>query len=169
MGQEQSAGTARSTCSLGMTHLFICMRKCHHFVDESMKEFSTTKPYNFFLPLSAGLFVTNMHGLYFSASQYWHSLVILLRLTWGFIVQVVKIHPEQGSLVPGESALCVLTFTPTDYPTCYQLDVIFEVPQHRTEVKYWRYSMRTWSWLLKLNLSPHLRSSLLSRSLRKRH
>ncbi|XP_073329268.1 cilia- and flagella-associated protein 65 [Pagrus major] len=44
-----------------------------------------------------------------------------------FFVQVVQIHPERGSLCPGESALCVLNFTSTDYPTCYQLDVICQV------------------------------------------
>ncbi|XP_044073745.1 cilia- and flagella-associated protein 65 isoform X2 [Siniperca chuatsi] len=48
--------------------------------------------------------------------------------TWDLLQQstqqVVQIHPEQGSLRPGESALCVLTFTSTDYPTGYQLDVI---------------------------------------------
>ncbi|XP_059199527.1 cilia- and flagella-associated protein 65 [Centropristis striata] len=43
--------------------------------------------------------------------------------------QVVQIHPEKGSLSPGESALCVLTFTSTDYPTRYQLNVTCQVVQ----------------------------------------
>ncbi|XP_036966082.1 cilia- and flagella-associated protein 65 isoform X1 [Acanthopagrus latus] len=48
--------------------------------------------------------------------------------TWDMTEQqVVRIHPERGSLCPGESALCVLNFTSTDYPTCYQLDVICQV------------------------------------------
>lgn len=42
--------------------------------------------------------------------------------------QVVQIHPKRGVLSPEESALCVLTFTSADYPTCYQLDVICQVP-----------------------------------------
>ncbi|XP_068557648.1 cilia- and flagella-associated protein 65 [Cebidichthys violaceus] len=50
--------------------------------------------------------------------------------------QVVQIHPEQGGLCPGESALCVLTFTSTDYPTCYQLDVICQVLQEASLTRY---------------------------------
>ncbi|KAM6934057.1 cilia- and flagella-associated protein 65 [Xenentodon cancila] len=38
--------------------------------------------------------------------------------------QVVQIHPERGRLRPGECVLCVVTFTPTDYPTIYQLNLI---------------------------------------------
>nr|XP_046260401.1 cilia- and flagella-associated protein 65 isoform X2 [Scatophagus argus] len=50
--------------------------------------------------------------------------------------QVVQIHPERGSLCPGESALCVLTFTSTDYPTCYQLDIICQVIQEAALTRY---------------------------------
>lgn len=63
---------------------------------------------------------TNKHQLYIS-----HSPMCL----FGCFVKttVVQLHPVQGSLCPGESAPCVLTFTATDYPTCYQLDVICQV------------------------------------------
>ncbi|XP_054471804.1 cilia- and flagella-associated protein 65 [Anoplopoma fimbria] len=50
--------------------------------------------------------------------------------------QVVQIHPERGRLSPGESSLCVLTFTSTDYPTCYQLDVICKVIQEAAITRY---------------------------------
>uniref|UniRef100_A0A3Q3M416 Cilia and flagella associated protein 65 n=1 Tax=Mastacembelus armatus TaxID=205130 RepID=A0A3Q3M416_9TELE len=46
--------------------------------------------------------------------------------------QVVQVHPEQGSLCPEECALCILTFTSTDYPTVYQLDLICQVPHSCT-------------------------------------
>ena len=38
-------------------------------------------------------------------------------------------HPERGCLGPGDCALCVLNFTPTDYPTVYMLDLVCQVPQ----------------------------------------
>ncbi|XP_040912258.1 cilia- and flagella-associated protein 65 [Toxotes jaculatrix] len=50
--------------------------------------------------------------------------------------QVVQIHPERGSLCPGESALCVLTFTSTDYPTVYRLDLICQVIQEAALTRY---------------------------------
>ncbi|KAK2906267.1 cilia- and flagella-associated protein 65 [Channa argus] len=57
--------------------------------------------------------------------------------------QVVQIRPEHGSLCPGESALCVLTFAATDYPTVYQLDFICQVIQEAVMVQYhdalWRW------------------------------
>ncbi|XP_070771214.1 cilia- and flagella-associated protein 65 [Enoplosus armatus] len=60
--------------------------------------------------------------------------------TWDLLQQstqqVVQIHPERGSLHPGESALCVLTFTSTDYPTGYQLDVICQVIQEAALTQY---------------------------------
>ncbi|XP_051260176.1 cilia- and flagella-associated protein 65 isoform X3 [Dicentrarchus labrax] len=60
--------------------------------------------------------------------------------TWDLLQQdnqqVVQIHPERGSLCPRESALCVLTFTSTDYPTCYQLDVICQVIQEAALTRY---------------------------------
>ncbi|KAM8855968.1 cilia- and flagella-associated protein 65 isoform 2-T2 [Spinachia spinachia] len=57
--------------------------------------------------------------------------------------QVVQIRPEKGVLCPEESALCVLTFTSTDYPTCYQLDVTCQMiqenalTQHRDALQSW--------------------------------
>ncbi|KAK2839571.1 hypothetical protein Q5P01_013311 [Channa striata] len=50
--------------------------------------------------------------------------------------QVVQIHPEQGSICPGESVLCVLTFTSTDYPTVYLMDFICQVTQEAAMVRY---------------------------------
>ncbi|XP_067459268.1 cilia- and flagella-associated protein 65 [Thunnus thynnus] len=50
--------------------------------------------------------------------------------------QVVQIHPEQCSLCPGESILCVLTFTSTDYPTIYRLDLICQVTQEAALARY---------------------------------
>uniref|UniRef100_A0A3B4UBL5 Cilia and flagella associated protein 65 n=1 Tax=Seriola dumerili TaxID=41447 RepID=A0A3B4UBL5_SERDU len=50
--------------------------------------------------------------------------------------QVVQIRPEQGSLCPGESALIVLTFTSTDYPTVYLLDLICQVIQEAALTRY---------------------------------
>ncbi|XP_068184475.1 cilia- and flagella-associated protein 65 [Antennarius striatus] len=52
------------------------------------------------------------------------------------IDQAIQICPERGSLHPGESGLCVLTFTSTDYPTCYQQDVICEVIQEAALKQY---------------------------------
>ncbi|XP_031714488.1 cilia- and flagella-associated protein 65 isoform X2 [Anarrhichthys ocellatus] len=57
--------------------------------------------------------------------------------------QVVQIHPEQGGLCPGESALCALTFTSTDYPTCYQLDVICQVILEASLTRY-RDALQRW-------------------------
>ncbi|TMS06489.1 Cilia- and flagella-associated protein 65 [Larimichthys crocea] len=57
--------------------------------------------------------------------------------------QVLQIYPEQGSLCPEESALCVLTFTSTDYPTCYQLDVICQAIQEATLTRY-RDALQRW-------------------------
>lgn len=71
-------------------------------------------------------------------------------LTLRFFVQVLQIYPEQGSLCPGESALCVLTFTSTDYPTCYQLDVICQVPQ-----EYWCIFKAAFLSNIQLNFSPY--------------
>ncbi|XP_076015276.1 cilia- and flagella-associated protein 65 [Genypterus blacodes] len=51
-------------------------------------------------------------------------------------LQVVQIHPERGRLGPEESALCVLTFTPSDYPTIYQLDLICQVCQEDELIQY---------------------------------
>ncbi|KAM9346883.1 cilia- and flagella-associated protein 65 [Symphorus nematophorus] len=60
-----------------------------------------------------------------------------VRYTWDKSnEQVVQIHPERGSLCPGESCLCVLTFTSTDYPTCYLLDVICQVIQEAALTRY---------------------------------
>ncbi|KAM7380772.1 hypothetical protein PAMP_004045 [Pampus punctatissimus] len=50
--------------------------------------------------------------------------------------QVVQVHPEKSSLCPGESVLCVLTFTSTDYPTIYQLDLICQVTQEAALARY---------------------------------
>ncbi|KAG7241732.1 hypothetical protein INR49_025197 [Caranx melampygus] len=50
--------------------------------------------------------------------------------------QVVQITPHQGRLDPGECALCVLTFTSTDYPTIYQLDLICQVFQEAALTRY---------------------------------
>ncbi|XP_068428766.1 cilia- and flagella-associated protein 65 isoform X2 [Clinocottus analis] len=57
--------------------------------------------------------------------------------------QVLQINPEQGVLRPGESALCVLTFTCTDYPTCYQLDAICQVIQE-AELNLYRDASQRW-------------------------
>ncbi|XP_028993480.1 cilia- and flagella-associated protein 65 [Betta splendens] len=50
--------------------------------------------------------------------------------------QEVWIHPNRGRLCPGESVLCVLTFTSADYPALYQLDVICQVDQEAATVQY---------------------------------
>lgn len=46
----------------------------------------------------------------------------------------MQIHPEQGSLPPGETAICVLTFTAAAHPKCYQLDVICQVQNHNSAI-----------------------------------
>ncbi|KAJ4933197.1 hypothetical protein JOQ06_030032 [Pogonophryne albipinna] len=51
--------------------------------------------------------------------------------------QAVEIHPERGTLCPGESAPCVLTFTSTDYPAVYQLDIICQVFQEAALTRYY--------------------------------
>ncbi|XP_023144688.2 cilia- and flagella-associated protein 65 [Amphiprion ocellaris] len=50
--------------------------------------------------------------------------------------QVVQIHPERGCLCPGECVLCVLTFTSTDYPTVYKLDLICQVTHAAALIQY---------------------------------
>ncbi|XP_041857030.1 cilia- and flagella-associated protein 65 isoform X2 [Melanotaenia boesemani] len=50
--------------------------------------------------------------------------------------QVVQIYPEQGRLHPGECDLCVLTFTPSDYPTIYQLDLVCQVTAEAALARY---------------------------------
>ncbi|KAL6100579.1 cfap65 [Pungitius sinensis] len=57
--------------------------------------------------------------------------------------QVVQIHPEKGVLRPEESALCVLTFTSTDYPTCYQIDVICQMIQEKAMTQH-RDALQSW-------------------------
>ncbi|KAM4608647.1 cilia- and flagella-associated protein 65 [Polymixia lowei] len=57
--------------------------------------------------------------------------------------QVVQISPEQGSLCPGQSALCVLTLTSTDCPTFYQLDLICQVTQEAALAQY-HDALRRW-------------------------
>ncbi|XP_037542268.1 cilia- and flagella-associated protein 65 [Nematolebias whitei] len=57
--------------------------------------------------------------------------------------QVVQLHPERGSLCPGECTLCVLTFIPTDYPTVYQLELICQVLQEASFAQY-RDELRCW-------------------------
>lgn len=39
-----------------------------------------------------------------------------------------QIRPERGRVGPGGCDLCVLTFTPSDYPAVYQLDLVCQVP-----------------------------------------
>ncbi|XP_076731494.1 cilia- and flagella-associated protein 65 isoform X2 [Maylandia zebra] len=50
--------------------------------------------------------------------------------------KVVQIHPDRGRLRPGECALCVLTFTSTDYPTVHQLDVVCQVTLEAERTRY---------------------------------
>ncbi|KAM3861924.1 LOW QUALITY PROTEIN: cilia- and flagella-associated protein 65 [Diretmus argenteus] len=57
--------------------------------------------------------------------------------------QVVQIHPEQGRLCPGESALCVLTLRSTSYPAFYQLDLICQITQE-AELSQYRDAVRRW-------------------------
>ncbi|XP_061578921.1 cilia- and flagella-associated protein 65 [Cololabis saira] len=57
--------------------------------------------------------------------------------------QVVRIHPEHGCLRPGECVLCVVTFTPTDYPTIYQLDLICQVSLEASLDRYHN-TLRNW-------------------------
>ncbi|XP_023806814.1 cilia- and flagella-associated protein 65 isoform X2 [Oryzias latipes] len=47
--------------------------------------------------------------------------------TWLFPQQSLQISPERGRVRPGGCDLCVLTFTPSDYPTVYQLDLVCQV------------------------------------------
>ncbi|XP_033474057.2 cilia- and flagella-associated protein 65 [Epinephelus lanceolatus] len=70
-----------------------------------------------------------------------------IHYTWDLLQQsnqqVVQIQPERGHLCPGESALCVLTFTSTDYPTVYQLDVVCQVIQEAALALY-RDALQRW-------------------------
>uniref|UniRef100_A0A3B5BIF1 Si:ch1073-349o24.2 n=1 Tax=Stegastes partitus TaxID=144197 RepID=A0A3B5BIF1_9TELE len=56
---------------------------------------------------------------------------------------VVQIHPERGGLRPGECVLCALTFTSSDYPTVYQLDLVCQVSQEAELVGY-RDALQRW-------------------------
>uniref|UniRef100_A0A3Q4HII0 Uncharacterized protein n=1 Tax=Neolamprologus brichardi TaxID=32507 RepID=A0A3Q4HII0_NEOBR len=91
-------------------------------------------------PLKSALFVwlcltvtdhTNMTCIHCCTSHYF--ILFLTLMSFDVLCQVVQIHPDRGRLCPGECALCVLTFTSTDYPTVHQLDVICQVtqPHHR--------------------------------------
>ncbi|CAG5865404.1 unnamed protein product [Menidia menidia] len=57
--------------------------------------------------------------------------------------QVVQIHPERGYLGPGDCALCVLTFTATDYPTIYMLDLVCQYIQESAIAKY-QEALKAW-------------------------
>lgn len=46
------------------------------------------------------------------------------------------INPEHGFLTPGETAISDLTFTASDHPKCYQLDVICQVQHHIFQVAF---------------------------------
>ncbi|XP_074550256.1 cilia- and flagella-associated protein 65 isoform X1 [Halichoeres trimaculatus] len=61
-----------------------------------------------------------------------------VRYTWDqqSIQLEVKINPQQGVLHPGDTAVCFLTFTATDYPTDYQLDVICQIIQETALTQY---------------------------------
>ncbi|XP_056903447.1 cilia- and flagella-associated protein 65 isoform X2 [Takifugu flavidus] len=50
--------------------------------------------------------------------------------------QVVLINPEDGFLTPGETAISDLTFTASDHPKCYQLDVICQITQETLLTPY---------------------------------
>ncbi|XP_041663704.1 cilia- and flagella-associated protein 65 [Cheilinus undulatus] len=50
--------------------------------------------------------------------------------------QVVMIDPERGILHPQETALCFLTFTSSDYPADYQLDVMCQVTREAELTQY---------------------------------
>uniref|UniRef100_UPI0037E8BD37 cilia- and flagella-associated protein 65 n=1 Tax=Semicossyphus pulcher TaxID=241346 RepID=UPI0037E8BD37 len=60
--------------------------------------------------------------------------------TWDLLQQsdqqVLQIFPERGSLRPGESALSFLSFTSSDYPTNYQLDVTCQVKKEAALAQY---------------------------------
>ncbi|KAM4731000.1 cilia- and flagella-associated protein 65 [Anableps anableps] len=56
--------------------------------------------------------------------------------------QVVQLHPERGSLGPGECAICVLTFV-SDYPSVYQLDLICQVTHKAALVRCHR-ALQRW-------------------------
>ncbi|XP_057708820.1 cilia- and flagella-associated protein 65 isoform X2 [Corythoichthys intestinalis] len=52
------------------------------------------------------------------------------------LTQVIRIQPKRGLARPGESISCVLTFTPTDYPAIYHLDIICQLTQQAALVQY---------------------------------
>uniref|UniRef100_A0A3B5BC41 Si:ch1073-349o24.2 n=1 Tax=Stegastes partitus TaxID=144197 RepID=A0A3B5BC41_9TELE len=60
------------------------------------------------------------------------------------LCQVVQIHPERGGLRPGECVLCALTFTSSDYPTVYQLDLVCQVPHQEAELVGYRDALQRW-------------------------
>lgn len=74
---------------------------------------------------------TNMACIHCCTSHYF--ILFLMLMSFDVLCQVVQIHPDRGRLCPGECALCVLTFTSTDYPTVHQLDIVCQVtqPHHR--------------------------------------
>ncbi|RVE57706.1 hypothetical protein OJAV_G00201940, partial [Oryzias javanicus] len=50
----------------------------------------------------------------------------------------LQIRPERGGVGPGGRHLCVLTFTPSAYPTVYQLDLICQVTPESALTRYHR-------------------------------
>eukprot|EP00064_Thunnus_orientalis_P002417 superscaffoldBa00000175_g2424 len=85
-------------------------------------EFSSTELYQMKLNFQGVTVERDRPYLHFASNQHVFTPVTIGDLTPP--TQVVQIHPEQCSLCPGESILCVLTFTSTDYPTIYRLDLI---------------------------------------------
>ncbi|KAM9851178.1 cilia- and flagella-associated protein 65 [Aulostomus maculatus] len=63
--------------------------------------------------------------------------------SWDLVEQMVQIHPDQGTVRPGESTHCVLTFSATNYPTVYQLDITCQFIQeaalalYHDALQYW--------------------------------
>lgn len=50
--------------------------------------------------------------------------------------QVLDINSNRGSLCPGETAQCVLTFTATEYPTVYQFDLVCKITPEAALIQY---------------------------------
>ncbi|XP_024142553.1 cilia- and flagella-associated protein 65 isoform X3 [Oryzias melastigma] len=48
----------------------------------------------------------------------------------------LQIRPERGRVGPGGCDLCVLTFTPSDYPAVYQLDLVCQVTPEAALTRY---------------------------------
>ncbi|XP_030642525.1 cilia- and flagella-associated protein 65 [Chanos chanos] len=74
--------------------------------------------------------------LFLSNVSHTDRILYTWRLTDQSCQQAVKIHPVSGTLMAGESALCIITLQTSGTPTFYQLDLVCEVTAEKELIRY---------------------------------